>query len=163
VAKGKLVGEMDAVLKGGDGGASELHGIMAKLGEGLSWIGRGCGGLPTVDREFAGEEYGRRRCSEAQGELQMPERAKWREGKLLEVLNQQRRVGEERMGASHDGGEVAAEQSSGRGGATWSAQEKARGEELGRRPAWGRRVGAARAGGGAGRVAAAVSGGGLRR
>jgi hypothetical protein len=64
----------------------------------------------------------------------MPERAKWREGKLLEVLNQQRRVGEARMGASHDGGEVAAEQSSGRGGATWSAREKARGEELGRRP-----------------------------
>jgi hypothetical protein len=86
-AKGKLVGEMDAVPKGGDGGASELHEIMAKLGEGLSWIGRGCGGLPTVDREFAGEEYGRRWRSEARGELQMPEREKWRDGKLLEVLN----------------------------------------------------------------------------
>jgi hypothetical protein len=39
--------------------------------------------------------------------------------------------------SSLDGGEVAAGQSSGRGGATWSAREKARGEELGRRPAWG--------------------------
>jgi hypothetical protein len=36
-------------------------------------------------------------------------------------------------GVSHDGGEVAAGQSSGRGGATWSAREKPRGEELGRR------------------------------
>jgi hypothetical protein len=34
---------------------------------------------------------------------------------------------------SHDSGEVAAGQSSGRAGATWSAREKARGEELGRR------------------------------
>jgi hypothetical protein len=33
---------------GGDVGARELHGIMAKLWEGLSWIGRGWGGLPTV-------------------------------------------------------------------------------------------------------------------
>jgi hypothetical protein len=47
-------------------------------------------------------------------------------------------------GASHDGGEVAAGQCSGRGEAAWRAREKARGEELGRRPAWGRRVGAAR-------------------
>jgi hypothetical protein len=36
-------------------------------------------------------------------------------------------------GISHDGGEVAAGQSSGRGGVTWSAREKARGEELGQR------------------------------
>jgi hypothetical protein len=43
-------------VKGG-----ELHGIMAKLEEGLSWIGRSCGGLPTVSREVAGEELERRR------------------------------------------------------------------------------------------------------
>jgi hypothetical protein len=67
------------------------------------------------------------------------------------------------MGASHNGGEVAAGQSSGRGGATWSAREKARGEELGRRPVWGWRVGAARAGGDTGRAAVVMSGGGLRR
>jgi hypothetical protein len=48
------------VLKGGDGGAGELHGIMAKLEEGLSWIGRSWGGLPTVSREVAGEELERR-------------------------------------------------------------------------------------------------------
>jgi hypothetical protein len=53
---------------------------------------------------------------------------------------------------------VAAGQSSGRGGAMWRAREKARGEQLGRWPAWGRRVGATRAGGGASRAAAAVSG-----
>jgi hypothetical protein len=47
-------------------------------------------------------------------------------------------------GASHDSGEVAAERCSGRGGAAWRAREKARGEGLGRRPAWGRLVGAAR-------------------
>jgi hypothetical protein len=38
-------------VKGGD-----LHRIMAKLEEGLLWIGRSCGGLPTVSREVAGEE-----------------------------------------------------------------------------------------------------------
>jgi hypothetical protein len=88
------------------------------------------------------------------------ERAKWREGKLLNILDQQRRVGKACTGASHDGGKVAAGQSSGRGGATWSAWGKARGEELGRQPTWGRRVGAARAGGGAGRAAAAAAGDG---
>jgi hypothetical protein len=48
------------------------------------------------------------------------------------------------MGASHDGGEVAAGRCSGRGGAAWRARKKARGEWLGQRPAWGRRVGATR-------------------
>jgi hypothetical protein len=58
---------------------------------------------------------------------------------------------------------VAAGQSSGRGGAMWCARKKARGEKLGRRPARGRRVGAARTGGGTSRAAAMASGGGLRR
>jgi hypothetical protein len=93
----------------------------------------------------------------------MQERAKWREGELLKVLDQQRRVGEARTGASHDGGEVVAGRCSDRSGATWSAREKGGGEELGRRSAWGRRMGAAGAGGGAGRAATAVSGGGLLR
>jgi hypothetical protein len=39
----------------------ELHEIMAKLEEGLSWIGRSCGGLPTVSRKVTGEEHERRR------------------------------------------------------------------------------------------------------
>jgi hypothetical protein len=47
-------------------------------------------------------------------------------------------------GASHDGAEVAAGRCSGRGGAARRARKKARGEGLGQRPAWGRRVGAAR-------------------
>jgi hypothetical protein len=37
-------------VKGG-----ELHGIIAKLEEELLWIGRSCGGLPTVSREVTGE------------------------------------------------------------------------------------------------------------
>jgi hypothetical protein len=68
-------------VKGG-----ELHRIMAKLEEGLSWIGRGCGGLPTVNREVAGEELERRRRSEARGEMRVQERANWREGKHARVL-----------------------------------------------------------------------------
>jgi hypothetical protein len=112
----------------------ELHRVEVKLWEGLSWIGRGCGGLPMVDREVAGEELERRWCSGARGEMRVQERANWREGEPLKVLNQQGRVGEARTGASHDGGEVATGQYSGRGGATWSAREKARGRELGRRP-----------------------------
>jgi hypothetical protein len=145
-------------VKGG-----ELHSVEVKLWEGLSWIGRSCGGLPTVSREVTGEELERRRCTEARGELRAQGRANWRERELLKVLDQPRRVGEARTGASHYGGEVAAGQSSGRDGATWSAWEKARGEKLGRRPALGRRVGAARAGGGAGTVAAAVSSGDMQR
>jgi hypothetical protein len=136
----------------------------------LRSYGRGCRGsggagvvCPRWTGGFAGEEHGRRRRSEARGEMNMQERAKWREEELLKVLDQKRRVGEAHTSASHDGGEVAAGQSLGRGGAAWRAREKARGEELGRRPAWGRRVGAARAGAGTGRVAAAVSGGSLRR
>jgi hypothetical protein len=84
-------------------------------------------------------------------------------GEATEGLGPKKKGGGGTHNASLDGGEVAAGQSSGRGGATWSAREKAKGEELGRRPAWGRCVGAARAGGGIGRAAAAVSGGGLRR
>jgi hypothetical protein len=60
----------------------ELHRVEVKLWEGLSCIGRGCGGLPTVDREVAGEELERRRCSEARGEMRVQERANWREGQL---------------------------------------------------------------------------------
>jgi hypothetical protein len=43
-------------MKGG-----ELHRVEVKLREGLSWIGRGCEGLPTVDRELAGEELEQQR------------------------------------------------------------------------------------------------------
>jgi hypothetical protein len=75
-------------VKGG-----ELHRVEMKLWEGLSWIGRGWSGLPMVDREFAGEEHGRRWHSVVQGEMRMQEIAKWREGKLLKVLDQKRKEG----------------------------------------------------------------------
>jgi hypothetical protein len=70
----------------------ELHRVEVKLWEGLLWIRKGWGGLPMVDKGFAGEKHGRRRCSEARGEMRKQERAKWREGELLKVLNQKRRV-----------------------------------------------------------------------
>jgi hypothetical protein len=57
------------VLKGGDGGAGELHGITAKLWEGLSWIGRGWGGLPTVSRARWRRRTGGDGGFEAQGEM----------------------------------------------------------------------------------------------
>jgi hypothetical protein len=45
-----------------------------------------------VDRGFGREEHGRRRRSEARGGMRIQERAKWREGELLKVLDQKRRV-----------------------------------------------------------------------
>jgi hypothetical protein len=81
-------------------------------------------------------------------------------GEATECFIPAKKGGEARTGARHDDGKVAAGQNSSRGGATWSAWEKARGKELERRPAWRRRVRAARAGGGAGRATAAVSCGG---
>jgi hypothetical protein len=52
-----------------------------------------------------------------------------------EGLGPEKKGGGGTHGASHDGGKVAAGQSSGRGGAAWCAREKARGAGLGRRPA----------------------------
>jgi hypothetical protein len=88
----ELDGEVDVVLKGGDGGAGELHGIMMKLLKVMVWLEKGRGELSTVDMGFAGEEHGRRRRSAARGEMRMQERAKWREGELLKVLDQKRKV-----------------------------------------------------------------------
>jgi hypothetical protein len=136
---------------------------MAKLEEGLSWIGRSCGGLPPVSREVAGEELERRRRIRSSVWNVSARESEMEGEEATERLRPANKGGEARTGASHDGGEVTAGQSSGRGGATWSAWEKARGEELGRRPIWGRRVGAARAGGGTGRAVAGMSGGGLRQ
>jgi hypothetical protein len=50
-------------------------------------------------------------------------------------LGPKKKGGRGTHGTSHDGGVVAAGQSSGRDRATWSAREKARGEGLGRRTA----------------------------
>jgi hypothetical protein len=46
----EIDGEVDAVLKGGDGGAGELHGNQAKLLEGLVWIEKRRGELSTAGR-----------------------------------------------------------------------------------------------------------------
>jgi hypothetical protein len=46
--EGELVSEVDAVLKGVDGGAGELHGITAKLLEVMVWLEKGWGELSTV-------------------------------------------------------------------------------------------------------------------
>jgi hypothetical protein len=154
VGKAKLENSCSRVKSG------ELHRVEVKLWKRLWWIRKGCGGLPTVDKGLAGEEFERRRRSEARGEIGLQKSMKRREGKPLNVLDQQRRMGEARTGASYDGGEVAAGQSSGGGGAMWSERKNARGEELGRRLAWRRRVGATRVGGGAGRAAVTVSSGG---
>jgi hypothetical protein len=111
----------------------ELHGITAKLEEGLSWIGKSCGGLPMVSREVTGEELERRRWIQSSlwnvsvGESEMEGR------KATEYFIPARKGGGTRTGTRHDGGKGAAGQNSSRGGATWSAWEKGRGEELERR------------------------------
>jgi hypothetical protein len=56
--KGELVGEVDAVLKGGAGGAGELHGITAKLQRGLSWSQKEPSELTTAWRSVAEGERG---------------------------------------------------------------------------------------------------------
>jgi hypothetical protein len=45
---------VDAVLKGGDGGAGELHGITAKLLEVMVWLEKWRGELMTADRGCGG-------------------------------------------------------------------------------------------------------------
>jgi hypothetical protein len=46
--RGELVGEVDAVLKGGDEGAGELQGITEKLQEVTGWLEKGRSELTTV-------------------------------------------------------------------------------------------------------------------
>jgi hypothetical protein len=53
------VGEAKLKLKSSQMKGRELRRVEVKLWEGLSWIGKGCGGLPTVDRKLAGEELER--------------------------------------------------------------------------------------------------------
>jgi hypothetical protein len=56
--KWELVGEVDSVLKGGVGGAGELHGITTKLLRGLSWSEKERGELMTARRLTAEGERG---------------------------------------------------------------------------------------------------------
>jgi hypothetical protein len=108
--------------------------------------------------------------SGARGEMRVRERAKWREWEIMNALDQQIRVREARTALAT----TAAVWWPGRARQRWGDVERAeagrrgarqrRGdEELGRRVAWRRHVGATRVENGVGRAAAAVSGGGLRR
>jgi hypothetical protein len=163
-AKGELVSEVDAVLKGGDGGAGELHGITAKLLEVMVWLEKGRGGLSTARWSIADDECGGGQVEKKSRKQTAAVRVgrSSRRGLLVMLWDQEeaRRAGATAVDRRRD---VVAGRCSGRGGTAWRARKKARGEELGRWPAWGRRVGAARVGGGAGRAAVAVSCGGLRR
>jgi hypothetical protein len=53
-----LDGEVDAGLKGGDGGVGELHWNKAKLLEVLGWLEKGRGKLSMVSRERGGGPAG---------------------------------------------------------------------------------------------------------
>jgi hypothetical protein len=59
----ELDGEVDAVLKVGNGGAGELHGIKVKLLEGLVWIKDRRGELSTAARSDGNGVQRRRRSS----------------------------------------------------------------------------------------------------
>jgi hypothetical protein len=61
--KRELDSEVDSVLKGGDGGAGELHRNKAKLLEGLVWIEKRWGKLSTVARSDGEGVQRRRQCS----------------------------------------------------------------------------------------------------
>jgi hypothetical protein len=98
------------VLKGRDGGAGELHGITAKLEEGLSWIGRSWGGLPTVSREVAGEELERRWWIQRSVWNASARESEMEGGEAIECFIPARKGGEARTGARHDDGKVAAGQ-----------------------------------------------------
>jgi hypothetical protein len=54
----ELVGKVDAVLKGGDGGARELHGITAKLPEVTAWLEKGRSELTMAQWSTADGECG---------------------------------------------------------------------------------------------------------
>jgi hypothetical protein len=54
----ELVGEVDAVLKGGDGGDGELHGITTKLLEVMGWLEKGRSELTTLWWSAAEGEHG---------------------------------------------------------------------------------------------------------
>jgi hypothetical protein len=53
-----LDGEVDAMLKGRDGGAGELQGTKAKLLEVLVWLEKGRGELSTTSRACGGGPAG---------------------------------------------------------------------------------------------------------
>jgi hypothetical protein len=64
------------VLKGGDGGAGELHGNKAKLLEGLGWIEKRRDELSTAARSDGNGVQRRRQCSVQEKKKGASERAK---------------------------------------------------------------------------------------
>jgi hypothetical protein len=58
----EIDGEVVSVLMGGDGGAGELHKNKAKLLEGLVWIEKRRGELPTAARSDGNGTQRRRQC-----------------------------------------------------------------------------------------------------
>jgi hypothetical protein len=66
VVRGELVGEVDAVLNGGDGRAGELHGIMAKLLEVMVWFEKERGELSTAARSGSVGRWRSRESSRAE-------------------------------------------------------------------------------------------------
>jgi hypothetical protein len=54
----ELVSEVDAVLKSGDGGAGELHGIMVKLLKVTGWLEKGRSELTMARWSVAEGEHG---------------------------------------------------------------------------------------------------------
>jgi hypothetical protein len=53
------VGEAKLKLKSSRMKDGKLRRVQVKLWEGLSWIGKDCDGLPTVERKLVGEELER--------------------------------------------------------------------------------------------------------
>jgi hypothetical protein len=72
----EIDGEVVSVLKGGDGGAGELHGNKAKLLEGLVWIEKRRGELPTAARSDGNGAQRRRQCLVQEKKKGASERAK---------------------------------------------------------------------------------------
>jgi hypothetical protein len=99
---------VDAGLRGGDGGAGELHGITAKLLEVTAWLEKGRGDL-TAAWWFAADG----------------ERGGGRVEKKLRKQTTDMRVD---ISSRSD---VVVGQSLGRGGVAWRARKEARGGELG--------------------------------
>jgi hypothetical protein len=72
----EIDGEVDAGLKGGDGGAGKLHGTQAKLLEVLVWIERRRGELSTMARSGGNGARRRRQCSVQKRKKGASERAR---------------------------------------------------------------------------------------
>jgi hypothetical protein len=157
------VGEAKLKLKSSRVKDGEFRKVERKLWEGLSWIEKGCGGLPTMDRKFAREELERRRWIQSSGWNGIAKECEMEGGEASARLRLAKKTG----GGMHGcwprwrrGGGRAELGHRPSGVARW---RKARGEELERQLAWKRRVGATGVENGASIAAVMVSGSSLQR